>query len=463
MMRAALLVAALISFSAFADPVLPLPPLPSTSGPVSPQVLVPLLHPHGGAFDLRFVNVGQLVDLLYSDAMHVPHVIDNDVLTDQRVVSFQYDGKGDDLHVFVKTFLESLGFEVTVRDGVDFVGRKGAVPNPPDVHEQLVYRPRYRSAAYLAKLVQPLFEGRVGAGADNAVGSVAAQMAVPALSASGVQVSAQQNAMKLPSAVGSGDADELVFSGKPSEVSDLRKLLPELDTPVGEVAVRGWVYEVSDTNDKNSAFSIAASLLGGAFGGKFAGALSVSNGATGTDANALTFDGSFLKLAISALEADTRFKEVSDPHALVVSGQKVSLNVGEQVPTLGSISYQGSSGTPVQDVTYQSAGVIFNVSPTVLADSITLQIDEEISSFVQTTTGVNNSPTKNNRELQSTVAMKDGEVVVLGGLVQDSDSQMTNHEGWLPHFLDGRASSKGRTEVLLVLQVQRVDGPKADL
>ncbi|MFM0649388.1 type II secretory pathway protein, partial [Paraburkholderia bryophila] len=127
-----------------------------------------------------------------------------------------------------------------------------------------------------------------------------------------------------------------------------------------------------------------------------------------------------------------------------------------QVPTLGSVSYQGSSGTPVQSVEYQDAGVIFSVQPTVLRDLIRVQLVEQISSFVPTTTGVNNSPTKNTREMQTVVSMKDGEVVVLGGLVQDSELAAVNHEGWLPHFLDGKSGSKGRTEVLLVLQVQRV-------
>ena len=206
------------------------------------------------------------------------------------------------------------------------------------------------------------------------------------------------------------------------------------------------------TPSQNARIDRVAQLLDGQLG--------IANGPTGVDATALTFDAHFLNLAISALSADTRFKEVSDPHVRVLSGEKVSLNVGSQVPTLGSISYQGATGTPVQSVDYQNAGVIFAVQPTVMADAIQVKLDEQISSFVPTTTGVNNSPTKNTRELQTTVSMKDGEVVVLGGLVQDSDTAAVNHEGWLPHVLDGRSSSKARTEVLLVLQVQRVAAPR---
>ena len=438
-----------------------LPPLPASmsavpSLPVVPAALGPLPHLKGGAFDLRFVNVGQAVELLYADAMHVPHVISSDVLNDTRIVSFQYDSRGGDLHEFVRAFLDSQGFKVETKDGIDFVGRKDGTEGKDVERQTFVYQPRYRSASYLAKLVQPLFGGRMSAeqaspGSDVLRDANTASVAAP-MGASGAVAlpSAPQAALAAAAGLSSSvsSADELVFYGKPNEVRDLKKVLAELDTAPGEVVVRGWVYEVSNTDATNSAFSIAAHVLDGQLG--------IANGATGTDATALTFDAHFLNLAISALSADTRFKEVSDPHVRVLSGEKVSLNVGSQVPTLGSISYQGATGTPVQSVDYQDAGVIFAVQPTVMADAIQVKLDEQISSFVPTTTGVNNSPTKNTREMTTTVSMKDGEVVVLGGLVQDSDTAAVNHEGWLPHFLDGHSGQKGRTEVLLVLQVERV-------
>jgi type II secretory pathway component GspD/PulD (secretin) len=245
--------------------------------------------------------------------------------------------------------------------------------------------------------------------------------------------------------------DELVFSGSASELRDLERLLPELDRAAGEVVVRGWVYEVTTDSEQNSAFSIAANILTG-IGGK----LSASNGPTDADATALRFTSNYLSFAISAMNADTRFKQVSDPHVRVLSGESVRLNVGSQVPTLGSISYQGASGTPVQSVEYQDAGLIFDVQPTVMADAIQVQLQEQMSSFVATTNGVNNSPTKNTRQMQTTVSMKDGEVIVLGGLKQDTDSSSVNSPGWLPKFFDGHGASKQHTDVLLVLQVERV-------
>ncbi|WP_197419224.1 hypothetical protein [Burkholderia sp. BDU5] len=110
-------------------------------------------------------------------------------------------------------------------------------------------------------------------------------------------------------------ADELVFSGEASEIRDLKKVLAELDRVPGEVVVRGWVYEVSNINSRNSAFSIVASLFGGIPG--WGGKLSLSNGSTDADPTALRFSSSMLDVAISALDADSRFKQISDPHVRV--------------------------------------------------------------------------------------------------------------------------------------------------
>lgn len=432
-----------------------LPPLPSVFPVVSGMQTAPLLplpRQKNGAFDLRFVNVGQVVDLVYGDALKVPHVISSDVLQDQRLVSFQFDSTKGDLHSFVKTFLDSLGFEVVNREGVDFVGKKADAAVGEVARAMLVYRPRFRSAEYLSKLVRPLFGNRLlqdagvvqrmPDGDGSGVGPVGAGV-VQRTSAD-----ARSAGTAADQTLSVAAADELVFLGAPRDIADLKRLLPQLDYPAGEVVVRGWVYEVSNTDQHNSAFSIAAKLLNGT--------LSAANGSTDSDPTRIRFDAGFLSVAISALNADTRFRQVSDPHVRVVSGQSVRLNVGSQVPTLGSISYQGSSGTPVQSVQYQDAGLIFDVQPTVMADSIQVKLNEEMSSFVATSTGVNNSPTKNTRQMATTVNLKDGEVVVLGGLVQDVDTRSTNSPGWLPKFLDGHSASKGRTEVLLVLQVSKV-------
>jgi len=459
MMRYLVLVALFAVRGAAADVLLP--PLPVASSVVArpagrslqaaeAQMLNHSLVAHKGAFDLRFINVGQLVDLLYDDALNVPHVIASDVLSDSRVVSFQFDTSKGDLRAFVLTFLDSLGFKVETKDGVDFVMVKPEAAKPEVDRDVYVYRVKFRRASELASMVESMFGAQRAMSSASAAASSGAAASAPgpapsSSAAMGAPLSEGKVALKVTA--GSTD-DELVVSGSAHDVSLIKKLLPDLDTQVGEVVVRGWAYEVDDSSGTNSGFSIASKLFGVG--------VSVGSGSTVSDPNAFQFDAGRLSAAISALRSDSRFKEVSSPNVRCVSGQQVKLNVGQQVPTEGAVSYQGVSGTPVQSVDYQDAGVIFNVMPTVMGDMVQLKVDEEISSFVSTTTGVNSSPTKNTRSLQTVADLKDGEVILLGGLVQDQDSVSSSSEGFLPRFLDGHSKSKARTEVVLVLQVQKI-------
>ena len=60
------------------------------------------------------------------------------------------------------------------------------------------------------------------------------------------------------------------------------------------------------------------------------------------------------------------------------------------MPTLGDVSHNGN-GNSVQSVVYRSSGVIIDLTPEVREDSINLSILHHISSFTNTTTGVNSS------------------------------------------------------------------------
>ncbi|MGF6899462.1 type II secretion system protein GspD [Paraburkholderia sp. GAS348] len=147
---------------------------------------------------------------------------------------------------------------------------------------------------------------------------------------------------------------------------------------------------------------------------------------------------------------------LTSPNLRVRSGDTASLNVGESVPVIGSVSYPNSTVAPVQSVQYQDAGVIFQVQPTVKRDTIDLHLVEEISSFVNTTTGVNNSPTKNTRKVESSFSVADGDVLLIGGLTQDQDTRVSSGLSFLPRWMAGHTASTNKTEILLFLQVQKI-------
>lgn len=395
-----------------------------------------LRKPNNGAFDFQLVNVSQLVTLLYGEAVKTPYVIAPEVLQDQRLVSFRYDTKHGDLKTFLALFLESLGFAVETQSGVDFVFKRRDIEEQaePD-RDAFVYRPHYRDTAYLARLVSPLFRGQftvnrpVSAPAEARVGGNAPEGSAAAL--------IDQR------------GDTLLFHGTPDEIAMLKRLLPQLDTPMGEVSVRAAAYEVVNSTERGSAFQLALDLISKGLGIE----VTVDGDKFG---NAIRLKAGDFSTVFSALAKDTRFQVINSPNLRIRSGARGRLTVGQKVPILKSVSYPRGGGEPVQSVEYHSSGVIFELAPTVKDRIIDLRVTQQISDFVKTTTGVNNSPTLNTREVSTEISLHDGDVILMGGLTTNKSTDNRTGLAFLPRFLDSHSDATSNTEILLMLQVERV-------
>lgn len=117
----------------------------------------PLPRTHGTTFDLRFVPVAQIVDLIYQDAIQVPYVLGPDLLSDARLVSFRLHDRTRDIGAVMSDFFDSLGFEIVSKNGVDYVRKKAGAAQSVD-RDVFVYKPRFRKADYLREMVAPLVE-----------------------------------------------------------------------------------------------------------------------------------------------------------------------------------------------------------------------------------------------------------------------------------------------------------------
>jgi len=113
----------------------------------------------------------------------------------------------------------------------------------------------------------------------------------------------------------------------------------------------------------------------------------------------------------------------------------------------------------VNTVEYRDTGVTLEVTPRVNASGlVTLEIGQEVSDVVPTTTSTINSPTIQQRKIVSTVAVHGGETVVLGGLIRESN---TDTKSSLPVLGDlpvigvlfgNQAADLRRTELLVMLR-----------
>lgn len=381
-------------------------------------------------FDLAGLPIGQVAQIFYSDAFRKPFILSPEVLEDRRPVSLRVQGTASQVRADFVRLLDAFGYSVIQRNGVEHVmPKKEPAPAPG---EYFLYRPLYRDVAYLSETLAPLFQGKFGV--DRGI-SVPGQTPITGSAPRGSAASLLNR-----------DADQLVFVGTKAEIANLRSLLPQIDIEMGEVMLRSAVYEVQTGDRDGSAFSLAASLL--------KGKVSVNLAGNPLD-NSVSFSTGDFNAVLSALSSDSRFKVVSQPSLRVRSGKEATINVGAEVPVLGSVSYP-QGGQSVQSVEYRNSGVIFTITPQVRQAVVDLTIDQQLSNFVQTTTGVNNSPTLTKRQLTTNVQMRNAEVVILGGLTEEKTSETQTGLSFLPSIFRSKVTESSKSEILLVIQMMKI-------
>lgn len=390
-------------------------------------------------YELDGVPVSQVFRVIYAESLKTPYVLDPAVLADVRPVSFRFESIKGDIKPFLHDFLDSLGYRMDTLGGVDFVKLKPEVLKGEEDKTAFVYVPKYRDGSYLVDLLSPLFKGSFTArrSVQAPEGAKQEQKAVPPGSAA---------------AMVDRKSDMLVFNGADKEIVKLQKILAQVDIAGGQVLVRGVLYEVQTTKGEGSAFQLATSLMSGKLGLTLGAAGQVfGNSMSFKNTGSLSIDA-----VLSALSTDSHFKVVSSPSLRVRDGATAKLTVGQDVPVLGALSYPQGAGQAVQSVEYRSSGVIFNLMPQIRDAVIDLNVSQQVSNFVKTDTGVNGSPTLTKRELSTVVSMADGDVIVLGGLNEDKDNLADSGLPFLPRFMRSNSSDSSKSEILLILQVNRI-------
>lgn len=402
------------------------------------------------SFELDALPLSDFLRLVYVQAYpQTPYFADPQILQDRRPVSFRYNPKDGEFRPFLALFLRSLGYSLELKGKADVIRplpaeSKLAIVDDPSL-EVFLYRPKFRDGSYLVELLTPLFNGRftsqrkLNIDAPKTPVSSGGVSAVPSTVVAPAGSLLDQTNRK---------NDQLIFSGSPKEVEILKKMLLAVDSDPGQVVVQAVLYEVQSSDHQGSALQLAASVLGGKF--------SFNLGAAQLADNFLSFKSSSVSLIMQALDSDSRFKVLSSPSLRVASGLTASLTVGQEVPVLGAITYPQGGSSPVQSVEYRSSGVLFSISPEIRDSSISVKVEQQVSSFMQTTTGVNNSPTLTKRQVSTSVNLSDGEMVVIGGLREDKDSGAAAGFNQLPSWLKSKSSDRSNTEIILFLQLHRV-------
>ncbi|EIY0670787.1 type II secretion system protein GspD [Salmonella enterica] len=383
----------------------------------------------GTDFEVTAMPLPDAIGVLWNQVLHKPFMLSPDLTLDTRKLTLHIQPDNDERE-FIVRYLDNMHIRVATKKGVDYLFPYQVIPQPPKLY-MFTYIPKFRDVAYLAAVLGTSFTQNTPAPVNAAAGT-------------SVPVTADNQEQAFMSTTG----DTFVYRGTARNIAQIKALLPEIDVRADQTDVSAYVFEVTTDERNGSGLQLAAKLLNSRF--------SLNIGGRQGYGNFIQFNSPSLDALYELFRTDNRFSLVSSPRLRVVSGQQSSFAVGASVPTLGSVSYE--NGTPVQSVTYRNTGVTFQVKPVITQNLISMTINQQMSDYAETTTGVNNSPTFTNRQIITNVNMKDGDIIVLSGLAENKDS--TQHTGlsFLPKAWTTKSNQKSNTDLLIVLQAKKVKG-----
>lgn len=230
----------------------------------------------------------------------------------------------------------------------------------------------------------------------------------------------------------------------------LLALLQSLDTRPSSVEIQAVLVEVTRSQNDSWGVEVLGDLLRRQLG------VSVS---TARGPQQLEFRFGDVSTLLSALAGDARVDVLSAPFLSAENGRRTELTVGEEVPVLGAVVSTSDGGTQ-QSVEYRSSGVILQVVPRVYREALYLDLQQEVSSFARTQTGVNSSPTLTKRNLTTSLEIPEGSWVALGGLVSDRLERSSDRMFPLGPRI-GQKHSHGQSELVLLVRVVRRNGETA--
>lgn len=213
----------------------------------------------------------------------------------------------------------------------------------------------------------------------------------------------------------------LVILATPNDYRRVEAALKKLDIQSLQVLIEATFVEVALTDDLE--FGTQWSFDFGANEIFFPSAQASST--AGFFNWAVVTQGGSLSVALRALQERTEVNVLSSPNLMVLDNQQARIQIGDQVPirTRTSQSVDNSNAPVVSSIEYRDTGTILNVTPRVNESGlVTIELDQEVSDVAETASSDIDSPTITQRSIQSTIAVHDGESIVLGGLIgEDKD------------------------------------------
>jgi general secretion pathway protein D len=251
--------------------------------------------------------------------------------------------------------------------------------------------------------------------------------------------------------------NSLVITASTAEFKRIKQVLARVDVAPPQIQIEATIAEVT-LNDQLK-FGVQWFFSGGKNQSKFTDDLA---GAVGPKFPGFSYFLNMpnVQVALNALSGVTDVNVVSSPTLMVLDNKKAQLQIGNEVPiaTQSAVGVLAPGSPIVNSINFRNTGIILNITPRVSDNGrVLLEIEQEVSDVVATTTSTIDSPTIQQRRVRTTVAVNDGEGVFLAGLMQDRSTRdrtqvpLFGHIPLVGNLFKNKNDTIQRTELLIAI------------
>ncbi len=224
----------------------------------------------------------------------------------------------------------------------------------------------------------------------------------------------------------------------------------------------------SATAGSTTITTTTGSSFEGTKGGDFDSIESLFGLASQTDGGFFRIIDQDLEVTMRAIANVANLEVLSRPSILARNNQQATITVGQEVPFVRN-SRITQDGQTINTVEYEDIGIILEVTPHITSDRLVeMEVAPEISTLTGETVPISDtidSPVFAKRSAQTRVVVPDGSTVVIGGLMEDSETESVRKIpilGDIPLLgipFRRTIKSKTKTELLIFLTPHVVEGP----
>jgi len=238
--------------------------------------------------------------------------------------------------------------------------------------------------------------------------------------------------------------NRLIVVTSPRVISEIESIVAELDKPARQVMLEARIVEVSTDDAKKlgidwsvlnrqSAVFVEGSydsLSGGQGGGEFTGLRVFPNTPGSHDLyrlNNFSRLAQVYRVALDLMISNGNARVLANPKIATLNGRQASMLVGSRIPfVISGTVFAGGGAAPTQQVQREEVGIKLSITPTINADGyITTVISPEVSSVIGFKGQNNDLPIVATRQVSTTVRLRDGGSVIIGGLLSEERTTVT--------------------------------------